>query len=51
MISDTHGMHAGLELPPGDVLLHAGDISRMGKEKEIISFLEWFAAWPTVWNS
>ena len=32
MISDTHGMHAGLELPPGEVLLHAGNISRMEKK-------------------
>ena len=26
MISDTHGKHELLRLPPGDILLHAGDI-------------------------
>ncbi|TND08928.1 MAG: metallophosphoesterase [Bacteroidetes bacterium] len=42
-ISDTHGLHREISLPPGDILLHAGDVSMGGKEKEIIPFLEWFA--------
>jgi Icc-related predicted phosphoesterase len=46
VISDTHGQHAAVELPPGDIIIHAGDVSRMGKEREIISFLDWFAALP-----
>lgn len=40
-ISDTHGHHRGLTLPPGDVLLHTGDVSDYGEEEEIIDFLEW----------
>jgi predicted phosphohydrolase len=45
-ISDTHGQHADLRLPPGDVLIHAGDVSGRGKESEIVDFLQWFAAQP-----
>lgn len=42
LISDTHGLHDQLRLPPGDVILHAGDVSSRGTEKEIVKFLEWF---------
>lgn len=42
-ISDTHGKHNQLQLPSGDVLIHAGDVSSMGKEYEVLSFLAWFA--------
>ena len=41
-IADTHNKHKSLKLPPGDVLIHAGDVSMSGKEKEIIEFLDWF---------
>jgi len=44
LISDTHGQHHNLALPKGDMLIHAGDVSRRGKEAEIIDFLQWFAA-------
>ena len=43
-ISDTHGKHAKIELPKGDVLLHAGDISSRGTENEVLDFLSWFSA-------
>jgi Icc-related predicted phosphoesterase len=43
-ISDTHGQHEKLVLPPGDVLLHAGDVSVKGTEAQVIDFLHWFAA-------
>ena len=44
MISDTHNKHKSLngDLPGGDILLHAGDISSMGHKHEIESFLTWF---------
>lgn len=45
-ISDTHGQHEAVTLPPGDMLIHAGDISRRGDEAEITDFLQWFAAQP-----
>jgi len=41
-ISDTHGKHERLELPEGDIILHAGDVSKRGTEDEIDSFLAWF---------
>lgn len=41
-ISDTHGKHAQLKLPSGDILLHAGDISSKGNPAEIDDFLSWF---------
>ena len=46
IISDTHGKHKALRLPPGDVLLHCGDISYNGCKRDIISFYEWFSQQP-----
>lgn len=42
-ISDTHGRHAELALPPGDVLIHAGDSTMKGTRAEVIAFLSWMA--------
>lgn len=41
-IADTHGQHSDLRLPPGDVLIHAGDISMKGEKDEVANFLTWF---------
>jgi Icc-related predicted phosphoesterase len=43
-ISDTHGKHHELneQLPGGDVLVHCGDISNVGRLSEIENFLRWF---------
>jgi Icc-related predicted phosphoesterase len=45
LISDTHCKHGLLtpDLPGGDLLIHAGDISSMGYEREIESFCWWFS--------
>ena len=43
-ISDTHGQHHALKLPPGDILLHAGDVSKRGRPHEVQDFINWFAA-------
>jgi len=43
-ISDTHGQHHGLELPEGDLLLHAGDVSTRGRRSQVEDFLQWFSA-------
>ncbi len=45
-ISDTHGQHAGLALPDGDVLVHAGDMSGQGEIEEIREFSAWFTSQP-----
>jgi len=44
MISDTHSKHKQIEkdLPGGDLLIHAGDITSMGYEHEIREFCKWF---------
>lgn len=43
VISDTHTKHRDLNLPGGDVLIHAGDIMGSGyKLIELIDFLDWF---------
>ena len=42
-ISDTHGQHAKVILPEGDVLIHAGDITKRGELNEVNDFLTWFA--------
>lgn len=42
-ISDTHGLHRDLELPKGDLIIHAGDISDHGSKEEVKDFLNWFS--------
>lgn len=41
-ISDTHGLHHQLQLPGGDLLIHAGDVCNRGTEKEALDFMNWF---------
>jgi Icc-related predicted phosphoesterase len=43
-ISDTHNKHKQLngKLPGGDILIHSGDISSLGRKHEVQSFVEWF---------
>jgi len=40
-ISDTHGMHRSLNMPDGDVLIHAGDFSSHGSLEDVSEFNEW----------
>lgn len=42
LISDTHAQHRKLQVPRGDMLIHAGDICHRGKSLEVI---EDFNAW------
>ena len=44
IISDTHTKHKHVtdDLPGGDLLLHAGDLSSMGHEHEIREFASWY---------
>lgn len=41
-ISDTHGDHEQVDLPAGDVLIHAGDVTGHGTEDETKAFMHWF---------
>jgi predicted phosphodiesterase len=43
-ISDTHSLQDLMThpIPKGDVLLHSGDISNKGGEKDVTNFVHWF---------
>jgi len=45
-ISDTHSLHHQMSninsLPEGDILIHSGDCTNMGKDNEVIDFVHWF---------
>ena len=41
LISDTHMQHTGLELPEGDILIHAGDFLGWGTLEELTEFCLW----------
>jgi len=45
-LSDTHNLHDALDVPDGDVLLHAGDFSGRGTESEIAAFGAFLAGLP-----
>ena len=41
-VSDTHNrMPLQVDIPDGDILIHAGDFSMVGEPEEIVSFNEW----------
>lgn len=46
LLSDTHGYHEGLDVPEGDVLVHAGDFCTSGKEMQARAFARWLARQP-----
>jgi predicted phosphodiesterase len=45
-LSDTHDMHSQIEVPDGDLLLHAGDATMRGTLEQIEAFDWWLAARP-----
>ncbi len=45
-ISDTHGLHASLDIPEGDVLIHAGDLTRLGSLDDVIAFNDFLGTLP-----
>lgn len=45
-LSDTHTLHASLQVPEGDVLVHSGDFTNRGELREIAEFLAWFESQP-----
>ena len=45
-ISDTHNRHAEIDIPIGEVIIHAGDFSASGTRSETRDFLKWFSALP-----
>jgi len=45
-LSDTHNKHRQVEVPEGDVLVHAGDISLWGHESHMRDFNDWIGTLP-----
>lgn len=45
-ISDTHSRHAEIAVPDGDILVHAGDITKYGKASELADFNDWLGGLP-----
>ena len=45
-ISDTHNCHSELVLPDGDVLVHSGDATNLGKIHEVAAFAQWMGKQP-----
>jgi Icc-related predicted phosphoesterase len=46
IISDTHGYHDHVRVPPCDILIHAGDITNDIGQKSLRDFLIWFERQP-----
>ena len=46
-ISDTHELHRELDVPPGDMLIHAGDFTVFSERPSIVrDFDEWLGELP-----
>lgn len=45
-LADTHGFHDALDVPEGDILIHAGDLTRTGTLAQIDQAARYFAALP-----
>ncbi len=45
-ISDTHNCHDQINVPDGDILIHAGDATTVGNVEQIKAFNRWFANLP-----
>jgi len=45
-LSDTHGFHRSLQIPDGDILIHAGDLCNHGILEEVIDFNNFLNALP-----
>ena len=47
LLSDTHGLHRNVQVPDGDLLIHAGDFTNFSKSQiEIIEFNVWLGELP-----
>jgi len=46
MISDTHGFYDRFKVPKGDILIHAGDMTKRGKLDEVERFNEFLRFLP-----
>lgn len=49
-LSDTHGLHGTVDVPPGDLVIFAGDACSYGTGPELIDFARWWNALPHRWK-
>jgi predicted phosphohydrolase len=45
-LSDTYGLHRQIAVPPGDVLIHAGDLTSHGSLDELHDLNDWLGDLP-----
>lgn len=45
-LADTHALHDRVQVPDGDILVHAGDLTRHGDLEDIDGFCDWLCALP-----
>ena len=45
-VADTHCHHWDILVPPGDLLIHAGDMTNTGSPEELADALRWFGKLP-----
>jgi Icc-related predicted phosphoesterase len=45
-ISDTHGFHDAVDIPAGDILIHAGDLTRHGEMADVREFNDFLGGLP-----
>lgn len=45
-LSDTHNKYEQIEVPEGDILIHAGNVTRAGELEELIGFNQWLSKLP-----
>lgn len=46
LLSDTHEKHQQVQVPDGDILIHAGDLTMQGKSNAIAAAGEWLRSLP-----
>jgi Icc-related predicted phosphoesterase len=46
LLSDTHGLHDSIRVPHGDLLIHAGDLSSSGTDREVAAAAQWLGSLP-----
>jgi predicted phosphohydrolase len=46
MLSDTHGYHRDVDVPDGDLLIHAGDFTMFGEVDAVRDFNTWLGTLP-----
>jgi Icc-related predicted phosphoesterase len=50
LIADTHGLHDSIEIPDGDLLIHAGDLTNRGTLEQVRQAGDFLADLPHRWK-